>query len=117
MWTPNHDEAVRRLKDKVSSPRVLAHYDCNAETKISADASSHDLRAVLLQQQDNHDWKSVAFALRSLTDTEESHYAQIKKDTLALVWSCEKFSDYVLGKQFLFETNHKPLVPLPGTNA
>ena len=53
----------------------------------------------------------MAFASRRLTDT-EGHYAQIEKEALALVWSCEKFSDYVLGKQFLFETDHKPLVPL-----
>ena len=66
-----------------------------------------------MQQQDNRDWKPLAFASRSLTDT-ESHYAQIEKEALALVWSCEKFSDYVLGKQFLFETDHKPLVPLLG---
>jgi len=90
IWTPNHNEGFCKLKDKVSSPRVLAHYDCNAETKISADASSHGSGAVLLQKQDNHDWKPVAFASRSLTDT-ESHYAQIEKEALALVWSCEKF--------------------------
>ena len=113
IWTPNHDEAFLKLKNEVSSPRVLAHYDCNAETKISVDASSHGLGAVLLQHQDNRDWKPVAFASRSLTDT-ESHYAQIEKEALTLVWSCEKFSDYVLGKQFLFETDHKPLVPLLG---
>ena len=55
--------------------------------------------------------KPVAFASRTLSDT-KSHYAQIEKEALALVWSAEKFSDYVLGKPFLFETDHKPLVPL-----
>ena len=113
MWTSSHDEAFRKLKDEVSSSRVLAHYDLDAETKISADASSHGLGAVLLQQQDNREWKPVAFASCSLSDN-ESHYAQIEKEALALVWSCEKFADYVLGKPFLFETDHKPLVPLLG---
>ena len=111
VWTPNHEEALGKLKEEIASPRVLAHYNLNAETKISADASTHGLGAVLLQWQENREWKPVAFASRTLSDT-ESRYAQIKKEALALVWSAEKFSDYVLGKPFLFETDHKPLVPL-----
>jgi len=113
VWTPNHGEALQKLKEEIASPRVLAHYNLNAETKISADASSHGLGAVLLQRQDNYEWKPVAFASRSLNEI-ESRYAQIEKEALALVWSAEKFSDYVLGKPFLFETDHKPLVPLLG---
>jgi len=68
MWTSNHNEAFRKLKGEVSSSRVLSHYDLNAATKISADASSHGLGAVLLQQQNNCEWKPVAFASRSLSD-------------------------------------------------
>ena len=114
LWTPNHEDAIQKLKEEIASPQVLAHYDLNAETKISPDASAYNLGAVLLQCQDNREWKPVAFASRSLSDT-ESRYAQIKKEALALVWSAEKFSDYVLGKPFLFETHHKPLVPLLGS--
>ena len=32
--------------------------------------------------------------------------------SLAIMWACEKFSTYVLGKKVLLETDHKPLVPL-----
>lgn len=31
------------------------------------------------------------------------------------MWGCEKFTDYVLGKQIQLETDHKPLVPLLST--
>jgi len=113
LWTSNHEEAFCKLKEEISSPRVLAHYDINAKTKISADASAYGLGAVLLQCQDNHKWKPVAFSSCSLNET-ETQYAQIEKEALALVWSCEKFSDYVLGKPILLETDHKPLVPLLG---
>ena len=81
--------------------------------RICADASSYGLGAVLMQQSDST-WKPVAYASRSLTETEK-RYAQIEKEALASTWACEKFSTYILGKKFLIETDHKPLVPLLGT--
>jgi len=48
VWTSNHEEAVQKLKEEIASPQVLSHYNLNAETKISADASAYGLGAVLL---------------------------------------------------------------------
>ena len=31
---------------------------------------------------------------------------------LVLTWACERFSDYIVGKSIVAETDHKPLVPL-----
>ncbi len=61
----------------------------------------------------NKEWRPVAFASRALTET-ETRYAQIEKEALALTWACEKFAEYVLGKKFELETDHKPLVPILG---
>ena len=49
-----------------------------------------------------------------MTSTEQ-RYAQIKKEALATTWACEKFADFVLGKEFPIETDHKPLMPLLGS--
>ena len=46
-----------------------------------------------------------------MTDTERL-YAQIEKEALATTWACEKFSDYILGKRIVIETDPKPLIPL-----
>ena len=37
----------KSIKREISSPRILALYDINKETKISANASEHGLGAVL----------------------------------------------------------------------
>ena len=112
IWEHAQQEAFEKLKTELATPRVLSHYSIDADTKVSADASSHGLGAVFLQLH-NGEWKLIAFASRSLSDTER-RYAQIEKEALALTWACEKFSEYVLGKEIELETDHKPLVPLLG---
>jgi hypothetical protein len=37
-----------------------------------------------------------------------------KKEAWTLVWECERFSTYVIGKPIMLETDHKPLVSLLG---
>ena len=113
VWGPDQDKAFSQVKLELTQPTILTHYNPDAPTKISADASSFGLGAVLLQKS-KLGWKPVVFASRSLTDT-ETRYAQIEKEALATVWACEKFSTYVLGMKFLIETDHKPLVPLLGS--
>ena len=110
LWGPDQDHALKQLKEELTKPTVLALYNPARDVKISADASSFGLGAVLLQKHEGG-WKPVAYASRSMTEAEK-RYAQIEKEALATVWSCERFSDYVLGKEIAIETDHKPLVPL-----
>ena len=112
-WGPDQTRAFEEIKKELTRPTVLALYNPRAPTKVSADASSFGLGAVLLQQSDQ-EWRPVAYASRSMTDT-ETRYAQIEKEALATTWSCEKFSNYLLGQRFQIETDHKPLVPLLST--
>ena len=90
---------------------VLALFNPNLETVLSADASAFGLGAVLLQRQPSGKLKPVAFISRSMTPTEQ-RYAQIKKEALAFTWACERLSDYLIGLPFHIHTDHKPLVPL-----
>ena len=98
----------------VTSP-VLALFDPNLETILSADASSYGLGEVLLQKQVTGQLLPVAYIFRSMTPTER-RYAHIEKEALAFIWACERLSDYLIGLQFHIQTDHKPLVPLFSTN-
>ena len=53
-------------------------------------------------------WRVISYASRSSSDV-ECRYSQTKKEALALVWACERFSVYVTGETFELETDHKPL--------
>ena len=55
--------------------------------------------------------RPTAFISRSFFDTEK-RYAQIEKEALAVSWASERFKDYLIGLQYMLETDHKPLVPL-----
>ena len=96
------------MKKELTSTPVLVHYDPAKKTILSADALSYGLGAVLLQKQETRARKPVAYASRSMTSTEQ-RYAQIEKEALATTWVCEKFNDYILGKDILIKTDHKPL--------
>ena len=74
----------------VSSGRVLALLDPHRPTRVSADASSYGLRAVLTQQQPSGEWKPISYISRALTTTEQ-HHAQIEKEAPAVTWACEDF--------------------------
>ena len=50
----------------------------------------------------------VAFASRLLTQSEQN-YAQIEKETLSVLFACEKFKDYLYGQNFVVENDHQPL--------
>ena len=112
MWTPAQSNSFQEIKKTLASRPVMALYNSVLDLKVTADASSYGLGAVLFQNEDK-EWRPIAYASRSMTPTEK-RYAQIEKEALALTWSCERFQDYLIGKHFYLETDHKPLIPLLG---
>ena len=103
-WTNVHNDAVKKIKHLISRAPVLRYYRLEDEVTIQCDASQTGLGTVLLQNG-----QPVAFSSRSLTKTEQK-YAQIEKECLAIVFSCERFSQYLLGRDKIsVHSDHKPL--------
>lgn len=89
----------------------LAIYDPKKQTNVSCDASSYGLGVVLLQKAVSGNLVSVAFASRTLFDSEK-RCAQIEKEGLAIAWACNRSLNYLIGLKFIIETDHKPLLPI-----
>ena len=65
-WNEFQQTAFARVKAELAKPTFLGHYDPTAQTKLSAEASSFGLGAVLLQKV-SAAWKPIAYASRSMT--------------------------------------------------
>ena len=106
-WGEPQARAFQMLKQKLTSAVSLAYFDVNADTEVIADASPVGLGAVLVQTQGGVR-RAISYASRTLSDVER-RYSQTEKEALALVWACERFRQFLLGRKFFLVTDHQPL--------
>ena len=102
-----HKNAIEWLKSIITSEPVLKYFDPQLPTKVSTDASKSGLGATL-EQKHGDKWCPVAFASRALTQA-EYNYCPIEKETLSVLFGCEKFHEFVYGQVFEIENDHQPL--------
>ena len=103
VWCPEHQSAVDRIKAAIAAPTSLQYFDSTQPVTIQVDASQRGLGAVLLQANG-----PVEFASKLLTAT-ESHYSNIEREMLAVLFGLEKFHYYAYGRHVVVESDHKPL--------
>lgn len=84
----------------------LKYYNLKDEVTIQCDASEKRLGATLLQNG-----QPVYYTSRVLTKTEQN-YVQIEKECLAIVYSAERFDQFIQGRKVTIMTDHKLLVPI-----
>ena len=90
------------MKKLVVNHPVLAYYDCKEEVTIQYGVSEKGIGATILQKGN-----PVAFASKTLTPTERI-YAQTEKECLAIVFACQRFSQYLSRREKItVESDHK----------
>lgn len=113
-WSEVCESSFQKVKRCLVESEVLVHYNPELPVKISCDASPCGLGAVL-----SHVWKDgserpIAFASRTLNNAEKN-YSQLDKEALGLIFGVKKFHQYIFGRRFTLETDHKPLVYIFGS--
>ena len=102
-WEELQETSFQRLKQLAIEAPVLGFYDPKEELVLNVDASSYALGAVITQKG-----KPIAYASRALNSTQQ-RYSVIEKETLAVVFGTQKFHSFVYGRNFIVESDHKPL--------
>lgn len=102
-WNASHEAAFNDIKAAISDDTTLVYFDSKKPITLQVDASMKGIGAALLQEG-----RPVAFASKSLSD-EETRYANIEREMLAVVYGCERFHTYLYGQTFTVESDHKPL--------
>lgn len=102
-WLEIHLQEFNKLKKVLTKSPVLQYSDEKKLITLSVHSSKDGMGGVILQDQ-----APVAYASKSLTETQQG-YAQIEKKMLAIVFGCQRFHQYLYGKHFIVETDHKPL--------
>lgn len=111
IWTPRHEEMFQELKMAATEKiKTRGFFDNEKTTVIYTDASPHGLGAVLAQREKEKSSPeiTIACASKTLTATEQK-YPQTQREALAIVWAVERFSHYLLGREFIIVTDHRPL--------
>ena len=108
-WEEQQTRSFQQVKTSIVKANItpLRYYDRNLPVTVQADASLRGLGACLIQRHKGED-QPIAFASKSLMDA-ETRYANIERELLAIVFACQCFSTYLLGRGFIAESDHKAL--------
>ena len=107
--TPEAEEAMRVLKEKITSAPVLVFPDFNKPFLLETDASKEGLGVVLSQKQDDGCYHPIVFGSRMLTPSEQNYHSS-KLEFLVLKWSItEHFKEYLAYAPFMVHMDNNPL--------
>ena len=108
-WQVEHQTAFNQIKSILISGKVMGHPRSDREYILDVDASNYALGAELSQVDDHGNLKPIYYASRHL-EKSERNYSATARETLAAVFGCEHFRQYLQGVKFKLRTDHNPLV-------
>ena len=106
-WTEIHERAFNDLKAALVSYPILQNPDFSCDFILQTEACDRGFGAVLLQSK-GKERHPIIFISKKLLPREQ-RYSTVEKECLAIVKSCQNLHEYLLGKEFLIESDHFPL--------
>ena len=107
IWSEHCQASFDQIKSLLSQPPILALPDLSQNFILRTDASDVGIGASLLQEH-NGTLHPVIYVSRKLLQREQN-YSIIERELLAIIWAVHKLSRYLLGQQFIIQTDHKAL--------
>ncbi|MCO5568715.1 hypothetical protein L7F22_022414 [Adiantum nelumboides] len=102
-WTSKEKSAFRYLKEKMTTDLVFVLPDLSKSFVVQCDACGNSIGAVLMQNG-----RVVAYESRILSDTEKT-YQIYEKELLAVIHALSSWKHYLLGADFVVQTDHQTL--------
>ena len=89
-WNEECQKAFQSLKQELISNRFLTYFNPKLPLIVSCDASPVGLGAVLAHKLPSGEEKPIAYASRTLSNSERN-YSQIDKESLAIIFAVKHF--------------------------
>lgn len=109
VWNKDCQIAFDSMIESINDNAVLAFPNFNKQFHLTTDASMIGIGAVLSQEDESGRSRPVSFISRRLTETEQ-RYSTIEQECLEIVWAIGQLRYYLVAKEFVIFTDHKPLI-------
>ena len=110
-WSEEACKSYNEVRDLLKHPSSIDAYDPDLPVLLATDGSYIGIEAVLSHKLRDGTERVIAYASRTLTNTEQK-YLQIDKEALACVWGIQKFFYYLYARHFTLVIDNKPLTQI-----
>jgi transposase InsO family protein len=110
-WNPECQTAFDNLLQDIATATTLVHYDPTLPLILATDASQYGIGAVILHRSSDGSERPIAHASKTLTAAEQK-YSQIEKEAFSIIYGVKKFHQFLTGRTFELNTDHKPLLTI-----
>ena len=106
-WTNECQQAFDYIKKALTSEPILALYRPGDQLIISTDASGFGVGAILFQIQNGSE--RVLYYASCTLNRAQQNYSTTERECYGIIWAVKKFRHYLIGTEFLVQTDHHGL--------
>ena len=111
IWTEACDQAFLNVKDAILNSGMLYHIRYDLSLVLRTDASTLGIGAMLLNVDDDGNDRPIWYLSHAFTAS-ESKWSTIEQEAFAIFFAITSLSHFLLGHDFVIETDHRNLMYL-----